>query len=215
MPESEQDHLQTNPKQSLILASTSPTRQRLLRQAGLHFICQAPGVAETPIKQALAAAGAGAGVIAQALSDAKAEAVSQLRRGALVIGSDQVLDLDGRLFDKPSDHASAGLAARQTLAALSGKCHKLATAVSVAQAGEVIWRHLETPKLTMRELDEAAIEAYLAAAEDGVYGCVGAYMVEGSGIQLFSAIEGDHFAIQGLPLLPLLSFLRDVRNGSQ
>jgi septum formation protein len=121
-----------------------------------------------------------------------------------VIGADQVLDLEGRLFDKPPDLA----AARAHLRALSGKAHTLTSAVAVARDGAIVWRRVETARLQVRPLAPDFIDAYLAAAGDTVLRSVGAYEVEGLGAQLFAAIAGDHFTIQGLPLLALLDHLR-------
>lgn len=186
----------------LILASTSATRIALLRNAGIPFEAVSPGIDERALEAPLLAAGASPTEIALALARAKALAIDS--SGALVLGGDQVLDLDGERFVKPDDRADA---ARQ-IARLAGKTHRLRTAVVLAAEGEIVWELVTTASLTMRLLDEGQIERYLDAAGDSALWSVGAYLLEGIGIQLFSAIEGDYFSILGLPLLPLLEILR-------
>ena len=141
---------------------------------------------------------------AEALARAKAEAVSPRHSGALVIGADQILECAGTWFDKPPD---AKAAARQ-LESLCGRTHRLVSAVCVVRDGGRLWHMVEAARLTMRPLSEAAIAAYLEKAGPEALDSVGAYRLEGLGAQLFSEIEGDYFAILGLPLLPLLAFLR-------
>jgi len=186
----------------LILASTSSTRIALLRNAGIDFEAISPQVDERALETPLLAAGASPAEIALALARAKALAIDG--PGALVLGGDQVLDLDGERFVKPADRADA---ARQ-IARLAGKTHRLRTAVVLAEAGEIVWELVTTASLTMRPLDDEDIERYLDAAGDSALWSVGAYLLEGVGIQLFSVIEGDYFSILGLPLLPLLEILR-------
>lgn len=186
----------------LILASTSSTRIALLRNAGIDFEAISPQVDERALETPLLAAGASPAEIALALARAKALAIDG--PGALVLGGDQVLDLDGERFVKPADRADA---ARQ-IARLAGKTHRLRTAVVLAEAGEIVWELVTTASLTMRPLDDEDIERYLDVAGDSALWSVGAYLLEGVGIQLFSAIEGDYFSILGLPLLPLLEILR-------
>lgn len=188
----------------LVLASTSITRQRLLREAGLRFDSQAPGVDEDEVKVSLKAESAGAAQIAETLAELKALRVSARRPGALVIGADQVLDCNGVLFDKPPDLAHA----RAQLQALRGKTHVLATAVCVSQNGARLWHHNAQARLAMRPFSDAFLDDYLKAAGEDVLGSVGVYRLEGLGAQLFSRIDGDFFTILGLPLLPLLDFLR-------
>lgn len=188
----------------LILASTSATRQRLLREAGLGFDSQAPGVDEDAVKASLKSEQAGAAQIAETLAELKALRVSARRPEALVIGADQVLDCNGVLFDKPPDLAHA----RAQLQALRGKTHILATAVCVAQNGARLWHHNAQARLVMRPFSDAFLDDYLKAAGADVLGSVGVYRLEGLGAQLFSRIDGDFFTILGLPLLPLLDFLR-------
>jgi septum formation protein len=189
----------------IVLASASPTRSALLAAAGVDFVVQAAPIDERAIEAPLLAGGAKPDALAAALADAKAVAVSQRQReDALVIGADQVLDFGGDRWTKPNSREEA----RAQLRRLAGKSHRLATAVSVARRGAVRWRHLEGPRLTMRSLTGGEIDDYLARVGDAAFSGVGAYQIEGLGIQLFDAIEGDYFAILGLPLLPLLAYLR-------
>ena len=138
------------------------------------------------------------------LAEAKAARIARRHPGALVIGADQMLVCEGRWFDKPPDMATA----RAQLLALRGRPHELMTAMVCWRGGQRIWQHLARPRLVMREFSEAFLDAYLAAEGEAVLGSVGAYRLEGPGIQLFASVEGEHSAILGLPLLPLLGFLR-------
>jgi septum formation protein len=192
---------------ALVLASTSPYRRHMLEAAGLRFRAVAPEVDEADLKQSLASARppAGASDVAAALARAKALAVSAHTPSALVIGADQVLALGGELFDKPGNLASA----RWQLQHLRGKAHQLHTAVALAEAGNIVWSHIGIPTLHMRDFSDAYLDAYLATAGSAIFGTVGGYEVEGRGIQLFERIDGDHFTVIGLPLLPLLAELRD------
>ncbi|AWB21604.1 septum formation protein Maf [Methylobacterium currus] len=186
----------------LLLASTSPTRRALLASAGLAVDIQAPGVDERAVEAE--AAGLSPEALAGRLAAAKAGAVAAQRPDRVVIGADQVLDLDGTVFHKPADRAGAAV----HLARLQGRTHALHSAVALAVGGAVVERFVATARLTMRPLDEAGIAAYLDAAGPAVTGSVGAYQLEGVGIHLFDRIEGDHSTILGLPLLPLLARLR-------
>jgi septum formation protein len=141
--------------------------------------------------------------IGLALAEAKALAVSQRDPQALVIGSDQILSTGDAVLAKPGSREGA----RETLRRLRGKTHKLHSAVAVATGNEVIWRTVESATLHMKDLSEADLERYLDAAGESIYGCVGAYQIEGLGSALFETVEGDHFTIMGMPLLPLLSEL--------
>jgi septum formation protein len=190
---------------ALVLASASPMRARLLEAAGLKPAIEPAQLDEDAVKAAFKAEGRDAGDCAVALAEAKAKRVAARLPGALVLGADQLLVCDGQWFDKPADRA----AARAQLLALRGKRHVLPTAAALVKDGAAIWRALERPALTMRRFSAAFLDAYLAAAGDAALGSVGGYQLEGRGIQLMAAIEGDHFAILGLPLLPLLAFLRD------
>ena len=187
----------------IILASKSVARTAILRGAGIGFEAVGSGVDEDVTKARLLAGGAGSRAIAQALAAEKAVAVSSERSG-LVIGADQTLELEGRLYDKVADLP----AARDRLELLRGKTHLLHSAVVVAEAGRVIWSETVSPVLTMRAVSDAFLEDYLAVEGQAALGSVGCYRLEGPGIQLFAEIEGDYFSILGLPLLPLLAFLR-------
>lgn len=189
---------------SLVLASGSQVRKLLLRNAGLDFEVDPAGIDERAAEQPLLRSGAGPDDLALALAMAKAVAVSQRRGSDLVIGADQVLDLDGERLTKPETMD----AARRQLLRLSGRSHRLHSAVACARGGEVVWSHLDSPTLTVRALDPGVIGRYLAAAGDQVLSSVGAYQLEGLGIRLFESIDGDYFTILGLPLLPLLACLR-------
>ena len=189
----------------LILASSSKVRARLLEAAGLAFIVEPPGLDEHAMRQAVSGTGAlGPQDVAEVLARAKAEAVSEVARDAFVIGADQVLALGERILAKPESME----AARGELLDLSGKSHALLSAVALARNGTTLWAHSEISTLTMRALTPQFIGRYLAAAGGEVLSSVGAYQLEGLGIQLFEKIDGDYFSILGLPLLPLLDALR-------
>lgn len=188
----------------LVLASASPSRAAVLKNAGLDFAVMPSAVDEDEIKLSLKAEGAPPGDVATTLAELKAQRVSLGQGAALVIGGDQIMTCGEVAFDKPADMDHA----RGHLLALRGKPHLLHTAICVAKEGAVIWRHLEVPKLTMRAFSDRFLDAYLDAAGERVLASVGAYQLEGLGAQLFDRIEGDFFSILGLPLLPLLDFLR-------
>ncbi|MGQ7790778.1 Maf family protein [Faunimonas sp. B44] len=188
----------------LILASSSPTRARLLSEAGLMFDVRPAELDERAAEEPLRQAGAPPEDLAMALALAKAQMVSERFPGDLVIGADQTLDLDGEAFSKPHDME----AARRQLLRLSGRTHHLHAAAACARNGEIVWSHSETAELTMRPFGPVFVGRYLAAVGERALGSVGAYQIEGRGIQLFSRIDGDFFAVLGLPLLPLLEFLR-------
>ena len=179
--------------EELILASASPTRASLLATAGVEVRVEPAAVDEEAVKQTYRAKGHAAVECALALAEAKARRVA----GRLVC--------DGLWFDKPSDLG----AARAQLKALRGRTHELATAACVVQNGTRIWHTVKQPHLTMREFSDLFLENYLAMEEAAVLGTVGAYRLEGRGLQLFERVEGDYFAILGLPLLELLGFLRE------
>jgi len=188
---------------SVILASKSAARRAVLDGAGVPYQALVAGVDEDAVKASLLAEGAGPRDIADALAELKAIRVSR-GRPDFVIGSDQTLDLDGELHDK----AETVDAARARLKLLRGKTHKLHSAVVVAKEGAPIWREVVTASLTMRDFSDAFLEDYLATEGPHALGSVGCYRLEGPGAQLFSKIEGDYFAILGLPLMGLLDLLR-------
>lgn len=192
-------------KPPLILASSSKVRARLLEAAGLAFTVQSPGLDEHVMRQAISSTGSlSPQDVAEVLARAKAEAVSGLMREPFVIGADQVLALADKILNKPDNMEQA----RAELLDLSGKSHVLHSAVALARNGTTVWAHSETSTLRMRELTPQFIGRYLAAAGQEVLSSVGAYQLEGLGIQLFEQIDGDYFSILGLPLLPLLDALR-------
>ena len=188
-------------RRHLVLASASPVRAAILRAAGLVAEVVPSGVDEAPIKRSLAPAGPEA--LSAALAAAKAERVAERSRDALVIGADQVLVVDGEILDKPADAS----AARARLRALRGRAHRLVTSVAVAGGGET-WRHTEAAELVMRRFSDSCADACLAAAGPDATATVGAYALEGVGVHLFERVDGDWFAILGLPLMPLLAHLR-------
>lgn len=193
---------------ALVLASSSASRRAMLEGAGLRFEAIAAAVDEGAIKESAQAEGISPAEAALMLADAKAMRIAARRPEALVIGGDQLLTciIDGKVhwFDKP-----VGLdGARQHLRTLRGLRHELVTATVAWRGGERIWQDVSTPRLTMRDVSDQFIEDYLALEGEILCSSVGAYRVEGPGIQLFNRIEGEHSAILGLPLLPLLRFLR-------
>ena len=196
----------SEPTQSVILASASTVRADMLRNAGVTFDIHAANVDEDAIRQSLET-GTGdvtPSDVAVVLAQAKAMTVSQQISGALVIGADQILVCDGEIYTKPGDKN----AARDQLFRLRGKTHSLISAVACACDGEVLWFHEQTAHLTMRDFSNEFLGTYLADAGVSVTKSVGAYQLESLGVQLFSAVEGDYFTVLGLPLLPLLTFLR-------
>lgn len=187
----------------MILASTSASRRRVLEAAGVRFTALAPGVDEDAVKAAMLADGAGPAEIARELARRKALAI-HAPAGVLVLGSDQTLDLDGVLYDKTFSLEETA----ERLRLLRGRTHVLHAALAVAHDGAVIWEDLQSPALTLRNFSDAFLDDYVARRGEAVASSVGAYHLEADGVQLMERIEGDHFAILGLPLLGLLSFLR-------
>lgn len=188
----------------LVLASASRSRRAVLAAAGLRFDVRPADIDETALKRAARSAKADAVTTALRLADAKAFGVAAAERDALVIGADQIVVCNGAWFDKPADLA----AARTQLQALRGQAHILATAVVCRRGGERLWQHIAEPRLVMRRFSDSFLDAYLALEGDHVLGSVGAYRLEGPGAHLFAQVHGEHAAILGLPLLPLLAFLR-------
>ena len=187
----------------LILASSSATRLALLTAAGVAVMAVAPRVDEGAVRAAMEAEGAAPRDIADTLADLKAAKVASRHPQAVVIGGDQVLDLDGRCLAKPGDTA----AARTQLQQLRNRAHRLQTAVVVYHEGRPVWRHLAEASLTMTDFSDTYLEAYLARNAAVVTHSVGAYLLEAEGARLFTSVDGDHFCVLGLPLLPLLAYL--------
>jgi len=190
----------------LILASGSAIRREIMTGAGLKFEVIVKPVDEAAIKSAMLADAARPRDIADALAEAKALRVSRQESG-LVIGADQIMVIDGELYDKPTSIE----AARERLLLMRGKRHELIGSVVVASGGAPVWRYVSETKLWMREFSEEFLDDYLVREGELLTQSVGAYRFEGLGSQLFSKVEGDFFSILGLSLLPLLQYLRDCR----
>jgi septum formation protein len=188
----------------IVLASASKVRRALLEAAGLEIIVDPAAVDEAAVKESYAGEGAEPGEIAEALAQLKALRIAPRHPGLITLGADQILECEGQRFDKPVGIEGA----RAQLQALSGRRHRLISGLVAMRDGERLWHHRGEAVLTMRKLGDGFIEGYLAAAGAAVLDSVGAYQLEGLGAQLFTRIEGDYFTILGLPLLPLLDFLR-------
>jgi septum formation protein len=189
----------------IVLASQSASRRALLQAAGVPFEALSPGVDEEAAKEALRGDGLDARALADALAELKALRISRRVPGGLILGCDQTLSLDdGSMIDKAVDRADA----ERILRLLSGRVHHLHSAAVIALNGEPIWRHIERVRMAVRPLSDSFIAKYLEDEWEQCRWCVGNYRIEGPGVQLFSKVEGSQFAIQGLPLLPLLDFLR-------
>jgi septum formation protein len=185
----------------LVLASRSSARRALLEAAGIPLELHPADLDERALERGASLA---PGAVAQFLSREKAAAVSRARPGRLVLAADQVASLGAQRFSKPADRAIA----RAQLSMLSGRSHELHSAITFAQDETVLFEHVQVARLTMRPLSEAFLDAYLDAAGSAVTASVGAYQVEGLGIQLFEHIEGDYFTVLGLSLISALDFLR-------
>ncbi len=192
--------------ETIILASSSPFRQAMLSNAGIAFHAVPAEISERAVEAPLQDSGATPDDVALVLAQAKALDVSERHPGALVLGCDQTLSLDDRLFHKPADMEGA----RRHLLALSGRTHQLNSAAVLVRDGEVLWSHVGTANMTMRALDPAFIGRHLARVGAKALASVGAYQIEGEGIQLFHKIEGDTFTIIGLPLLEVMAALREL-----
>ena len=190
----------------LILASQSPFRRMLMENAGLAFAAEAAAIDERAVEDDLAAGDPTPQAVAEALAIAKAEDVASRNPGALVIGSDQTLSLEGRVFHKPADMTEA----KRHLQAMSGRTHALNCGIALVRDDQRLWSHVSIAHLTMRTLSDAFIDRHLARVGTRILASVGAYQLEGEGVQLFDRIDGDYFTILGLPLLPLLAKLRDL-----
>ena len=188
----------------IVLASGSVHRKQLLKDAGIDFTVEPCDLDERAIEAPLMESGVGPEDVAAVLAEAKAVDVSERHRGEIVIGADQTLSLGDEVFHKPANMD----AARKALLKLSGRTHRLNSAVVLVENGLVTWRHVATADITLRPLDPGFIGRYLAATGAKALTSVGAYQIEKEGIQLIEKIEGDYFTIIGLPLLPLLAELR-------
>lgn len=189
---------------NIILASKSPFRATLLKNAGIAFTAQSADIDERAVEAPLYDSGASPEDVALVLAEAKALDVSERNPDALVIGSDQTLSLGDEILHKPENME----AARRQLLRLSGQTHHLNSAVVLARNGQTVWRHVSVARMTMRNLDPAFIGRHLARVGEMALQSVGAYQYEGEGVQLFEKVDGDYFTIVGLPLLPLLADLR-------
>ena len=188
----------------IVLASKSASRQAMLTAAGVDFTARPADVDERGIETRLA--GAAPAEVARHLAEAKASAISAQDGSALVLGSDSLVVVEGRRFDKPGSRAEAA----EHLRFFSGKMMELHSAAALVREGEVLWSHAALASLHVVDLSEAFIESYLAVEWPAVAGCVGVFRIEARGVQLFRRIDGDHFTVLGMPLLPLLGALRDL-----
>jgi septum formation protein len=197
----------THIAREIVLGSGSRARREMLAAAGVHFTVQAADVDEPAIRARMRKEDANVDPkkIAAVLAAAKAEDVSGKIAGSLIIGADQVLALGDELLSK----APSIDAARQALRKLRGRTHELHSAVAFAEDGKITWAHVATARLTMRDFSDAFLDDYLLRAGDQVRQSVGAYELEGLGVQLFDKIEGDYFTVLGLPLMPVLAELRE------
>jgi len=191
----------------VVLASASAVRHRLLSGAGVSHTVDPARIDEDEVKRALAAENAPPAAVAETLAELKALSVARRHTGALVIGADQVLDCGGVLFDKPVDRDQASAYLR----ALRGHRHSLFAGLCVVRDGRRLWHHNDRADLDVRAFGESFVEHYLDEVGDAALDSVGAYQLEGLGAQLFSRVRGDYFTVLGLPLLPLLDFLRAQR----
>jgi septum formation protein len=192
----------------LILASGSAARRQMLSNAGLSFDVVPADIDEEAVREVMGAT-APHPQIAAVLAETKALSVAAAHLGAIIAGADQILSTGEAILSKPGSREGA----RETLRLLRGRTHWLHSAVALAAGDNLIWRTVETAALSMRDLTDDDIERYLDAAGEDIFGCVGAYQIEGVGIRLFDRVAGDHFTIMGMPLLPLLNQLRRLDGG--
>lgn len=190
----------------LVLASGSRFRAALLHNAGIAFRADPARISERDIEAPLAGSGLDGSEIALILAVAKADEVAQRNPGSWVIGCDQTLSLDGHLFHKPANRDEA----IHRLLQLSGREHQLNSAICLQREGETLWQHVEICTIRFRELDPGFVGRHISRVGDTVLSSVGAYQIEGEGVQLFESMRGDYFSILGLPLLQLLATLRDL-----
>ena len=189
----------------VILASQSASRRAMLDAAGVDYDAVPAHVDEDGVKAALLATGHPPRDIADALAELKAVKISQAHPAALVLGSDSIVArADGRLLDKPVDRQTA----RYHLESLSGGTHQLISAAVIAEQGRPVWRHVDHARLVVRPLSPTFIDAYLDAEWPAIAQCVGCFRIEGRGVTLFDRVDGNHFTILGMPLMPVLSYLR-------
>ncbi len=191
---------------TLVLASGSESRRRVLEAAGVAFEVVPPAVDEEGAKASLLAKKTSPGEIATTLAELKAMSVSKKKQDALVLGADQLLVCDGAIYGKARDMKDA----KRILQNLRGRKHELLTAAALVKNGAPLWRRLEAARLWMRDFSDAFLDSYIASEKETLFTCVGCYRLEGRGAQLFSRVEGDTFTIQGLPLLAALEALRDA-----
>jgi septum formation protein len=189
----------------LILASGSESRARMLRDAGVDFTVLPAHVDEDAVKDSMLAAKQSHRAVADALAELKAQRVSSQHPQDFVIGADMVLSFNGWLVSK----CETMVQARNMLAELRGKSHELYSAVVLAKGGAAIWRHVAKATMTMHDFSDAVLDRYLEMGGESLLGSVGCYRLEDNGAQLFAQVDGDYFAILGLPLIPLLSALRE------
>ena len=176
----------------------------MLRRAGVRFVVEPANIDESKVKDEQRYRGSSSEETALALAVAKARHMSTRQPGAFVIGADQILECEGEWFSKPANRQEAS----QTLKKLRDRTHNLVSAVAVTRDETCLWHSVDTARLTMRPFTDDFLQRYLDETDDEILGSVGAYRIEGMGVQLFSHIEGDHFTVLGMPFLPLLEFLR-------
>lgn len=188
----------------LVLASASKARAAMLSQAGVPVVCDPADIDEATVKRSCRTNGVEVEAAAETLAELKARAVARRHPGALVLGADQMLECDGVWLDKPGDRERA----RAQLRTLRGRTHRLISAAVIVRDGRRVWRHVDAARLTVRSFSDRFLEDYLDAAGEAVLHSVGAYHLEGLGAQLFDRVEGDFFTVLGLPLLPVLGYVR-------
>lgn len=192
---------------SLVLASASPFRRMLLENAGIAFQAKAADIDERAIEGEVERQGSSPQEVALILAEAKARNIGQTFPDDIIIGSDQTMSLGARVYHKPRDMNEA----RDHLLSLSGQVHQLNSGIVLTRGNDILWKHVSSARMSVRVLSPEFIDAHLARVGTKALSSVGAYQLEGEGIQLFDKIEGDYFTILGLPMLPLLAKLRELR----